>query len=161
MVTRHFGGVSPSVLPLYHEETSKRRFRLPKPAYSIQGSPETTAQVLAHQKEMVVEDLMQSPKLIMFCYAPYYVSMSAWCHTPPDFYVTIISLLHFNKQELLLTFFCLFVKKRTHGREELGAYACAINSKVEVSVLWGSLVLTEHFIRHCFAFFFFFPWILI
>jgi len=41
---------------------------------------------------------------------------------------------------------------RTGGREKLGAYACDINSKVEVSVIWGSLVPTEHFIRYSFAF---------
>lgn len=70
-------------------------------------------------------------------------------HTTRFYHCFVLTRAAFN-------FFFFFVKKRTHGREELGPYACAINSKVEVSVLWGSLVLTEHFIRHCFAFFFFF-----
>lgn len=88
---------------------------------------------------------------------PHYVSMNV-SHTTrsPKSLCDHRITASFNTQGLILTFlFFIFLRERERagGRGKLGAYACDINTKVEVSANWGSLVLTEHFIMYCFAFF--------
>lgn len=39
----------------------------------------------------------------------------------------------------------------TAGKLKLGAYACGINTKWNLSIIWASLVLIEHFIKCSFA----------